>query len=144
MKALSKLYLFLFIFLVGCTPKMTVSPMERYHLADVVMKADRDPLTQKMNEHAFFSREGSEAEVGELAVVDAGVINHEKTSGYPVFYCLLKSRSQFAPKIIKISAVLLKPVPGFFKSIQAWIPVYAGIVATHALSGATTEVKCQN
>jgi hypothetical protein len=38
---------------------MTVSPMERYHLADVVMKADRDPLSQKMNDHAYFSREGS-------------------------------------------------------------------------------------
>ena len=59
MKALFKIYLFLFIFLVGCTPKMTVSPMERYHLADTVMKADRDPLSQKMNDHAFFSREGS-------------------------------------------------------------------------------------
>ena len=47
MKALSKIYLFLFIFLVGCTPKMTVSPMERYHLADVVMRADRDPLLHK-------------------------------------------------------------------------------------------------
>ena len=53
---------FLFVFLYfsqGCSPKITVSPMERYYLADVVMKTDRDPLTQKMNEHAFFSREGS-------------------------------------------------------------------------------------
>ena len=53
---------FLFIFLYfsqSCSPKITVSPMERYYLADVVMKTDSDPLTQKMNEHAFFSREGS-------------------------------------------------------------------------------------
>lgn len=44
---------------VGCSPQITVSPMDRYHLADMVMRTDRDPLTQKMNEHAFFSREGS-------------------------------------------------------------------------------------
>tara|TARA_B100000035_G_C20858335_1_gene490704 strand:+ start:161 stop:382 length:222 start_codon:yes stop_codon:yes gene_type:complete len=43
----------------GCTPKITVSPMERYYLADQVMKADRDPLFTKMNDHAYFSREGS-------------------------------------------------------------------------------------
>ncbi len=53
---------------------------------------------------------------------------------------LIEARS-FAPKIIKISAILLKPVPGFFKSIHAWMPATAGIVATHALSGATTAVK---
>ena len=47
------------IFITGCSPKVTVSPMERYHLADVVMKADRDPLSLKMNDHAYFSREGS-------------------------------------------------------------------------------------
>ena len=44
------------IFITGCSPKVTVSPMERYHLADVVMKADRDPLSLKMNDHAYFSR----------------------------------------------------------------------------------------
>ena len=56
------------------------------------------------------------------------------------FTLLIEARS-FAPKIIKISAVLLKPVPEFFKSIHAWVPATAGIVATHALSGATTAVK---
>ena len=56
------------------------------------------------------------------------------------FTLLIEARS-FAPKIIKISAVLLKPVPGFFKSIHAWIPATAGVVSTHALSGATTAVK---
>ena len=59
MKTLLNLSILLAIILTGCTPKMTVSPMERYHLADVVMKADRDPLSQKMNDHAYFSREGS-------------------------------------------------------------------------------------
>lgn len=59
MKFLLNLSILLAIILTGCTPKMTVSPMERYHLADVVMKADRDPLSQKMNDHAYFSREGS-------------------------------------------------------------------------------------
>ena len=59
MKTLVNLSTLLAIILTGCTPKMTVSPMERYHLADVVMKADRDPLSQKMNDHAYFSREGS-------------------------------------------------------------------------------------
>ena len=53
---------------------------------------------------------------------------------------LIEARS-FAPKIIKISAILLKPVPELFKSIHAWMPATAGIVATHALSGATTAVK---
>ena len=44
------------IFITGCSPKVTVNPMERYHLADVVMKsADRDPLSLKMNDHAYFS-----------------------------------------------------------------------------------------
>jgi len=38
---------------------MTVSPMDRYHLADIVMRADRDPLSLKMNDHAYFSREAS-------------------------------------------------------------------------------------
>jgi hypothetical protein len=59
MKILLNRSILLAIFITGCTPKMTVSPMERYHLADVVMKADRDPLSQKMNDHAYFSREGS-------------------------------------------------------------------------------------
>ena len=59
MRTLLNLSILLAIILTGCTPKMTVSPMERYYLADVVMKADRDPLSQKMNDHAYFSREGS-------------------------------------------------------------------------------------
>ena len=54
---------------------------------------------------------------------------------------LLIEAKSFAPKIIKLSVVLLKPVPELFKSIHAWLPATAGAVATHALSGATTEVK---
>ena len=59
MKILLNFPLFISSFILGCSPKVTVSPMERYHLADVVMRTDRDPLSQKMNEHAYFSREGS-------------------------------------------------------------------------------------
>ena len=56
------------------------------------------------------------------------------------FALLIEARS-FAPKIIKISGLLLKPVPSFLKSVHGWMPATAGVVTTHALSGATTEVK---
>ena len=59
MKILLNFLIIFTIILTGCAPKMTVSPLERFHLADVVMKSDRDPLSQKMNDHAYFSREGS-------------------------------------------------------------------------------------
>lgn len=55
---------------------------------------------------------------------------------------LIEARS-IAPKIIKLSGILLQPVPGVIKSIQTWIPATAGVLTTHALSGATTEVKSQ-
>ena len=54
---------------------------------------------------------------------------------------LLIEAKSLVPKIVKLSSVFLKPVPVFFKSINAWIPATTGIVATHALSGATTAVK---
>ena len=56
---LSIFFIFIMFFTIGCTPRMTVSPMERYHLADSVMNAGRDTLSLKMNEHAYFSREAS-------------------------------------------------------------------------------------
>ena len=56
------------------------------------------------------------------------------------FALLIEARS-ITPKIIKFSGLLLKPVPAFLKSVHAWIPATAGVVTTHALSGATTEVK---
>ena len=56
------------------------------------------------------------------------------------FALLIEARS-FAPKIIKTSGLLLKPVPSFLKSVHGWMPATAGVVTTHALSGATTEVK---
>ena len=59
MRILVNIPIIFLLLLAGCSPKITVSPMERYHLADMVMRADRDPLSQKMNEHAYFSREGS-------------------------------------------------------------------------------------
>ena len=55
--------------------------MERYHLADIVMRADRDPVS-KDEQHAYFSREGSRG--GREWVVEvAGVINHEEAPTYP-------------------------------------------------------------
>ena len=56
------------------------------------------------------------------------------------FALLIEVRS-ITPKIIKISGLLLKPVPSFLKSVHGWMPATAGVVTTHALSGATTEVK---
>ena len=56
------------------------------------------------------------------------------------FFLLVETRN-FAPKVVKFSGLFLKPVPSIIKSIKAWIPVYAGFATTHALSGATTEVK---
>ena len=56
------------------------------------------------------------------------------------FALLIEARS-FTPKIIKISGLLLKPVPSFLKSVHAWIPATTGVLTTHAVSGATTEVK---
>ena len=38
---------------------MTVAQMDRYFLADYVMLPDRDKLSVKMFDHAFYSREGS-------------------------------------------------------------------------------------
>ena len=56
------------------------------------------------------------------------------------FALLIEVRS-ITPKIIKIYGLLLKPVPSFLKSVHGWMPATAGMVTTHALSGATTEVK---
>jgi hypothetical protein len=47
------------LLLGGCSPKVTVSPLERAYLADYLMRADRDELSVKMFEHAYFSREAS-------------------------------------------------------------------------------------
>ena len=59
MKVFTNILTLFWVLASGCTPKITVSPMERYHLADLVMKVGRDPLFTKMNDHAYFSREGS-------------------------------------------------------------------------------------
>ena len=56
-------------------------------------------------------------------------------------FALLIEAKSITPKIIKFSGLLLKPVPAFLKSVHARIPATAGVVTTHALSGATTEVK---
>ena len=43
----------------GCTAKTTVNLLERYRFAEYAIDPKRDPLTMKMNDHAYFSREGS-------------------------------------------------------------------------------------
>lgn len=40
----------------GCT---NVQPWERGRLADYTMKPDRDPLTEALSEHMWFSREAA-------------------------------------------------------------------------------------
>ena len=50
---------FLTLFSIGCSPKVTVSPMERAFHFDYLMKSDRDTLAVKMFDHAYFSREAS-------------------------------------------------------------------------------------
>ena len=47
------------LFSIGCSPKVTVSPMERAFHFDYLMKSDRDTLAVKMFDHAYFSREAS-------------------------------------------------------------------------------------
>ena len=44
---------------IGCSPKVTVSPMDRAYLNDYLMRTDRDTLAFKMFDHAYYSREGS-------------------------------------------------------------------------------------
>ena len=73
-------------------------------------------------------------------MVGAGAINMKNIRLFFSVIILFQTRS-LAPKIIKFSTLLLKPVPNFVKSIHAWIPAASGVIATHALSGATTEVK---
>lgn len=61
-KSLHRIFLVISIplfFLGGCSPKVTVTPMERAILNDYLMKIDRDTLAVKMFDHAYFSREGS-------------------------------------------------------------------------------------
>ena len=47
------------LFSIGCSPKVTVSPMDRAHHFDYLMKSDRATLAMKMFDHAYFSREAS-------------------------------------------------------------------------------------
>lgn len=44
--------------LTGCVTE-TVQPWQRATLTDYTMRGDRDPLQTALNEHIFFSREGS-------------------------------------------------------------------------------------
>ena len=47
------------IFSIGCSPKVTVSQIDRAYHFDYLMKSDRDTLANKMFDHAYFSREAS-------------------------------------------------------------------------------------
>ena len=72
--------------------------------------------------------------------VDADAIKMKKLRLFFSFLVLVETRSVI-PKLIKLSGILLKPVPNLIKSIHAWAPASSGLITTHALSGATTEVK---
>ena len=57
---LMKIFLICFtIFSIGCSPKVTVSQIDRAYHFDYLMKSDRDTLANKMFDHAYFSREAS-------------------------------------------------------------------------------------
>jgi len=43
----------------GCSPRVTVDQIDRVYLSDYMMKTDRDSLSFKMFDHAYYSREGS-------------------------------------------------------------------------------------
>ena len=43
----------------SCSPKVTVQQIDRVHLNDYLMQPDRDSLSFKMFDHAYYSREGS-------------------------------------------------------------------------------------
>lgn len=45
--------------LAACAGCENVKPWQRGTLADVSMRADRDPIGTGMDEHIFFSREGA-------------------------------------------------------------------------------------
>ena len=75
-----------------------------------------------------------------LAVEVAVAIKMRKFRTLLSVLLLLESRS-LQVKLIKAAGLLLKPTPAFVKSVHAWMPALTGIVCTHALSGATTEVK---
>ncbi len=72
--------------------------------------------------------------------VDAGAIKMKELRLFISFLVLVETRSVI-PKLIKVSGIFLKPVPNLIKSIHAWAPASSGLITTHALSGATTEVK---
>ena len=71
--------------------------------------------------------------------VDADAIKMKKLRLFFSFLILVETRS-VVPKLIKLSGILLKPVPNLIKSIHAWAPASSGLITAHALSGATTEV----
>ena len=47
------------VVLSACAGCENVKPWQRGTLADVSMRADRDPIGTGMDEHIFFSREGA-------------------------------------------------------------------------------------
>ena len=76
---------------------------------------------------------------GVLVGVDADAIKMKKLRLFFSFLILVETRS-VVPKLIKLSGILLKPVPNLIKSIHAWAPASSGLITAHVLSGATTEV----
>ncbi|HZR19365.1 MAG TPA: DUF4266 domain-containing protein [Verrucomicrobiae bacterium] len=59
MRTKSIQYLLLALALAACAGCQNVKPWQRGTLADVTMRADRDPLGIAIDEHVFFSREGA-------------------------------------------------------------------------------------
>jgi hypothetical protein len=43
--------------LASCTTASPVKPWQRGRLADELMRADRDPLSDSISEHVYFTRE---------------------------------------------------------------------------------------
>ena len=131
---------FAWLLLGGCNPKVTVSPLERAYLADYLMRADRDKLSVKMFDHAYFSREASR---GGRGVGGGGcglqLIKRRLRLSWVAALLLL----QRAPAVpwVKQAFSLLSP---FVQKALAWrvaLPAVSGAATWHALSGATTYVK---
>ncbi|MDB6174072.1 MAG: lipoprotein [Chthoniobacteraceae bacterium] len=55
---MKSLRLFLLLSATGlCTACTTVKPWDRGHLADYTMRPSRDPVTDSISEHVWFTRE---------------------------------------------------------------------------------------
>ena len=87
-------------------------------------------------------REKLQGEEKVSVAVGADVINTMNKFRLLLSLALLIQARSIAPKLILLTGqILRKPIPEMIKSIYAWVPATASVVTTHALSGATTEVR---